>query len=101
MNFIYLKSRDDYVKFIHDVQDKFDCNEDWESFFGFNLKWDEETGEVLESIFDYKGNIGYCPNSFPAIVYYLFDSTKDRMGNFNIRIVEFATVEELGLKDSF
>lgn len=98
MSFIYLDSRDDYVKFIHDVQYKFGCNEDWESFFGFNLKWDEETGEVLESIFDYKGEIEYCPNSFPAIVYYLFDSGKDRMGDFGLRIIDFVTTEELELK---
>lgn len=97
MNFLYIKDRQEYIKFIDSVQDKFGCIEDWESFFGFNLKWDEKTGEVLETIFEYQGEIEYCPNSFPAIVYSLFDEGKDRVGDFQIRIIDFVTFEELGI----
>ena len=95
MNFTYIKDKQDYIQFIDSVKDEFGCVEDWEYFFGFNLKWDEETGETLETIFEYQGEIEYCPNSFPAIVYSWFDSGEDRCGNFGIRIVDFATFEEL------
>ena len=97
MNFIYVKNRDDYIKFINDIQDEFGCVEEWEDFFGFNLKWDEETGEVLETIFDYQGDIEYCPNSFPAVVYCNFKKGKDRLGDFEMRTIDFATFEELGI----
>ena len=98
MNFTYIKDKQDYIKFIDSVQDKFGCIENWEYYFGFNLKWDEETGETLETIFEYQGEIEYCPNSFPAIVYSLFDSGEDRVGKFETLIVDFATFEELGIK---
>lgn len=98
MNFKYIKDKQDYIKFIDSVRDNFGCIEDWEHFFGFNLKWNEETGETLETIFEYQGEIAYCPSSFPAITYFLFDNGKDRMGDFGIRIIDFATFEELGIK---
>ena len=95
MNFKLVRTKEEYIKFINDVQDKFGCNEDWEDFFGFKLKWNEETGDVLETIFEYQGELRYCPDSFPAIVYYLFDNKEDRLGNCGIRILDFTTFEEL------
>ena len=97
MNFICVKSREEYIKFINDVKENFDCIEDWERFFGFQLKHDEETGELLETIFEYQGDIRCYPDSFPALIYSTFDNTYDRWGELGIRIVDFATFEELGI----
>ena len=98
MNFVYVKNKEGYIKFIDDIRDKFGSIEDWEDFFGFHLNWDEETGEVLETIFEYQGQIEYCPDSFPAIVYWLIDFNKDRFGDYGVKIVDFATFEELGIE---
>ena len=98
MHFTYVKNKDDYIKFVDNVKDEFESVEEWEDFFGFNLKWNEETGEVLETIFDYQGEIENCPNSFPAIIYHIFDTGRDRYGDFKIQSIDFATFKELGVE---
>ena len=86
----------EYKKFIQEVEDKFDCVEQWQNFFGFELDWNEETGEVLETIEEYKGEISYKPNEFPAIIYSLFEVVKDyRVGDMDIRVVDFISINEI------
>lgn len=98
MNFVLVKNKEEYIKFINEVQDEFGCIEDWEDYFGFKLKWDETTGDVLETIFEYQGEIEYCPDSFPTIIYYLFGKKRDRLGDYGVSILDFATFKELGIE---
>lgn len=97
MNFILVRNKDEYIKFINDIKDEFDCVEDWQYYFGFELKYDED-GLPLETIFEYHGEIKYCPDSFPAIIYCSFNNERDRFGKFEIRIIDYATFEELGIE---
>ena len=99
MSFKYIKNREEYIQFIDSIQSEFGCIEEWEEYFGFHLNWDEDTGKVLETIFDYQGEIEYCPPSFPCIVYARFGSEYDIfLGTITTRQIDFATFEELGLK---
>ena len=101
MNFKCIKNKSEYIQFIDNIRDKFDCIEDWEDYFGFHLKWNEATGEMLETIFDYQGEIEYCPHSFPCILYVDMEERYDRFGAIIIRLmnVDYATFDELGINE--
>jgi hypothetical protein len=95
----YIPDRDGYIQFINYI-DKY-CFQDivqTEKYFGLELSYDEDTGYYTESILEYKGDIGLCPESFPAIVYYRFEDLEDRVGKVHIRWVHWATTENLGIK---
>lgn len=96
--FIKINNYNEYKELLEYLSDCFDCNEDWEYFFGFKLKWDENTGNVLETLKEYKGEIEYCPERFPCIVYYTFDSKRlnriDR-ADTEIQIFDWCYEDEL------
>ena len=95
----YIHNKEEYIRFI-DYIDKyvFKDMEQTESYFGLKLECDEDTGYYTQSILEYNGDIGYCPDSFPAIVYYHFNTYRDRVGNVEIRDVYFETAEALGIE---
>ena len=44
-----IKSKNQMVDFIEKTKSFFECPEKYESYFGFERRWDEETGEILET----------------------------------------------------
>lgn len=68
-----IKSKNEMVDFIERVQNFFDCPEDYESYFGFERNWDEETGDILESVKEYyerDGEFKNIPDRYPCVVYF-------------------------------
>ena len=94
----HIADKESYIKFI-DYIDRY-CFQDLiqsEEYFGFKLECDKD-GYYIQSILEYNGNIQYCPESFPAIVYYRFEDLEDRVGKVHIRWVDWETIENLGIK---
>ena len=61
------------IKFIEDAEHFFDSPEEYESYFGFERKWDEETGEILETTreyYDRGGRFVNIPDKFPCVIYF-------------------------------
>jgi hypothetical protein len=97
----YIPNREEYIRFIDYIDRNFFKDmEQTESYFGLELECDRDAGYYTQSILEYNGNIGYCPDSFPAIVYYHFEDLEDRTGKFWIRDVYWETAENLGIKIS-
>ena len=89
----------EYKQFIQSTYDDFKCEEEWEDFFGFHLKWDEETGEVLETLGEYKGKIEHCPEEFPVVIHYTNENEDDfRAGNLTIRQLDWITIKTINKK---
>lgn len=68
-----IKSKSDMVEFIIKVENFFTCPEDYESYFGFNRKWNEGTGDVLETVREYYARGGVfenIPEKYPCVVYF-------------------------------
>lgn len=66
-----IRSFDDMVTFIERTYNFFPCVEMFEEYFGFVLLYDEETGEILESVRDYANRGGAfekIPTQFPAVI---------------------------------
>lgn len=93
--FKLINNLNDYKKLIHELEKEFECTEEWQDFFGFELKWNEETGEVLETIMEYEGDIKYIPKSFPCIVYSTFEKSFDRSGDFKVQLFDFIEIDKL------
>ena len=53
-----VKSADDMIRFIERTENFFKCVEDYELYYGFERKWNEETGETLESVREYYNRRG-------------------------------------------
>ena len=68
-----IKSKNEMIDFIEKVQNLFGCPEDYESYFGFERKWDEETGDILESVKEYYergGEFKNIPDKYPCVIYF-------------------------------
>ena len=68
-----IKSKKEMIEFIEKVQNLFGCVEDFEWYFGLERKWDEETGEVLETVreyYDRGGDFDNIPDKFPCVIYF-------------------------------
>jgi hypothetical protein len=68
-----IKSKEEMIGFIEKVQNFFGSTEDFEWYFGLERKWDEETGEVLETVREYYnrgGEFKDIPDKFPCVVYF-------------------------------
>lgn len=68
-----IKSKEEMIQFIENVENFFDCPEDYEMYFGFERKWDEETGNILESTREYYnrgGEFENIPDKFPCVIYF-------------------------------
>ena len=61
------------IQFIEKSENFFSCPEDYESYFGFERRWNEETGEILESTREYynrDGEFKDIPDKYPCVVYF-------------------------------
>ena len=68
-----IKSEKEMVDFIDKVQNFFGCPEDYEAYFGFERNWDEETGDILESVQEYYargGKFKDIPDKYPCVIYF-------------------------------
>lgn len=68
-----IKSENEMIDFIEKAQNFFGCPEDYEAYFGFERKWDEETGDILESVKEYYnrgGKFKDVPDKYPCVVYF-------------------------------
>ena len=62
---------DEMVKFIEKTKNFFDCVEDYENYYGFERNWNEETGEILETVreyFDRGGTFKNIPTQYPCVI---------------------------------
>lgn len=69
----YIGCKEDMIQFIEKVQNFFPCVEDYEMYFGFERKWNEETGEILETIreyYDRGGEFDCIPDKYPCVIYF-------------------------------
>lgn len=68
-----IKSENEMIDFIEKAQNLFDCPEDYEAYFGFERKWDEDTGDILESVKEYcdrGGKFKNIPDKYPCVIYF-------------------------------
>lgn len=68
-----IKSENEMIEFVEKTEHFFRCTEDYEDYFGFERKWDEETGDILETIREYYDRGGIfvnIPNKFPCVIYF-------------------------------
>ena len=68
-----IKSENEMIEFVEKTEHFFDCPEKYESYFGFERKWDEGTGEILETTreyYDRGGRFTNIPDKFPCVIYF-------------------------------
>lgn len=69
-----IESEKEMIQFIENTEDLFGCPEDYESFYGFERKWDEDgTGEILETTREYYnrgGKFSEIPDRYPCVIYF-------------------------------
>ena len=68
-----IKSENEMIEFIEKTEHFFRCPEEYESYFGFERKWDEGTGEILETTREYCGRGGRfnnIPDKYPCVIYF-------------------------------
>lgn len=68
-----IRSEEEMIQFIEKTEKFFPCPEEYESYYGFERKWDEETGEILETVGEYYnrgGKFEYFPNKYPCVIYF-------------------------------
>ena len=68
-----IKSKEEMIEFIEKSENFFSCPEDYESYFGFERRWNEETGEILESTREYynrDGEFKDIPDKYPCVIYF-------------------------------
>lgn len=97
----YIPNRDAYLEFIEYINKYyFHDTQATEEFFGFELMYDEDTGEYMQGVLDYNGDIEHCPDSFPAIVYYCLDDQPDTRGggNWSMRMLDYEPITSLGIE---
>lgn len=70
-----IKSKEDMIQFIEKTENFFDCGEDYELYYGFERKWNEETGETLETVREYYnkgGKFENIPDKYPCVIYFAY-----------------------------
>lgn len=68
-----IKSEEEMIDFVEKIEHFFGSPEEYESYFGFERRWDEETGEVLETVreyYDRGGDFKHIPDKFPCVIYF-------------------------------
>lgn len=96
-------NRNDFIQFVNDTKEDFDCIENWEYNFGFQLNWNKDTGEILETLDEWsqdKNNrMKYEPNSYPCTCYYLNATDRDRFGTTKCFIFDYVEDLEFSYND--
>ena len=68
-----IKSENEMIEFIEKTENFFNCPEEYEDYFGIERKWNEETGEILETTreyYDRGGRFVNIPDKFPCVIYF-------------------------------
>lgn len=80
-----IESENKMIEFIEKTEHFFRCPEEYEDYFGFERKWDVETGEILETTrkyYDRGGTFTNIPNKYPCVIYFgVMDFDGGRMRN--------------------
>lgn len=66
-----IKSLDEMIEFIEKTKNFFGSPEDYENYFGFERNWDENTGEILETVKEYYNRGGIftnIPEKYPCVI---------------------------------
>ena len=66
-----IASMDEMVAFIERTANFFGCVEDYEAYYGFERNWNEETGDILETIreyYDRGGKFENIPTKYPCVI---------------------------------
>lgn len=75
-----ISSMDDMVTFIERTENFFGCPEDYEAYFGFERKWDEDTGDILETVRECHnrgGKFTNIPTEYPCVIRFDWDCEDD------------------------
>ena len=68
-----IKSENEMIEFIEKTEHFFRCPEEYEDYFGFERKWDEGNGAILETTREYcdrGGSFINIPDKFPCVIYF-------------------------------
>ena len=68
-----IKSENEMIEFVEKTEHFFSCSEEYEDYFGFERKWNEETGEILETTreyYDRGGKFTNIPDKYPCVIYF-------------------------------
>lgn len=92
-----INSRQEMIEFIKSTKNHFSNQENWEEWFGFELKWDEDTGEILETIDEYinrGGTFRSVPESwaYPIVISYINETDRDRFGSSTICVWDWIPI---------
>ena len=66
-----IKSLDDMVAFIEKTKNFFGSPEEYEQYYGLERNWNEDTGEILETVQDYYnrgGTFTNIPTKYPCVI---------------------------------
>ena len=64
-------SIDEMITFIEKTENFFGCPEDYESYYGFERNWNEDTGDILETVREYYnrgGKFENIPTEYPCVI---------------------------------
>ena len=70
-----IKSEEEMLQFIEKTENFFNCGEEYEAYYGFEIKWNEETGEILETVREYYnrgGKFENIPDKYPCVIYFSY-----------------------------
>lgn len=79
-----INSEEEMIQFIEKTESFFDCVEEYEAYYGFERKWDEETGEVLETVREYynrSGKFENIPDKYPCVIYFAYTDLDNKSYN--------------------
>ena len=75
-----IKSLDDMISFIEKTENFFGSPEGYEEYYGFERNWNEDTGEILESVREYYNRGGVftnIPTKYPCVIRFDWDCEDD------------------------
>ena len=75
-----INSVDEMITFIERTANFFGCPEDYEAYFGFERNWNEETGDILETVREYYnrgGKFENIPTRYPCAIRFDWDCEDD------------------------
>lgn len=95
---ILVNNHEEFQQFVANAEkEKYwqdNCPENFEAFFGFTRKDDENTGEILETTLEYKGKFESEPTSYPAILIYCVDNDDFRGFACSTQLFDWVTLKD-------
>lgn len=73
-----INSIEEMINFVEKSENFFGSPEEYEEYYGFQRNWNEETGEILESVREYYnrgGRFTELPEQYPCVVYFSYCDT--------------------------